>query len=80
MSSISLRSDPGGLLFTASAISYPAGAAGQKGATIEIRLKASSELSSCLKRFVEFRGAADAWAFSIGQWRSFFIARAFIPG
>jgi hypothetical protein len=80
VSSTSLRADPGGLLFTPSALSYPAGAARQKGASIEIRLRASSELSSCLKRIVEFRGAADAWAFSIGQWRSFFIARAFIPG
>jgi hypothetical protein len=79
VSSTSLRSDPGGLLFTPSALAYPVGAAGQKGTSIEIRLMASSELSSCLKRIVEFRDAAGAWAFSLGQWRSFFIARAFIP-
>ena len=79
VSSTSLRSDPGGLLFTPAALAYPVGAAGQKGTSIEIRLMASSEFSSCLKRIVEFRDAAGAWAFSLGQWRSFFIARAFIP-
>ena len=71
VSSTSLRSDPGGLLFTPSALAYPVGAAGQKGTSIEIRLMASSEFSSCLKRIVEFRDAAGAWAFSLGQWRSF---------
>lgn len=79
VSSTSLRSGPGGLLFTPAALAYPVGAAGQKGTSIEIRLMASSEFSSCLKRIVEFRDAAGAWAFSLGQWRSFFIARAFIP-
>ena len=66
-------------MFTPAALSYPVGAVGQKGMSIEIRLMASSEFSSCLKRIVEFRDAAGAWAFSLGQWRSFFIARAFIP-
>lgn len=71
VSSTSLRSDPGGLLFTPAALAYPVGAVGQKGMSIEIRLMASSEFSSCLKRIVEFRDAAGAWAFSLGQWRSF---------
>ena len=79
VSSTTLRSGSGGLLFTPAALSYPVGAVGQKGMSIEIRLMASSEFSSCLKRIVEFRDAAGAWAFSLGQWRSFFIARAFIP-
>lgn len=79
MPSTSLTSDLGGLLFTPAALAYPAGGAGQKGVSIEIRLKASTELSECLKRIVEFRDATGAWAFSLGQWRSFFIARSFIP-
>jgi hypothetical protein len=76
----SMKSDSGGLLYTPKALAYPVGGSGEKGASIEIRLKASSELGSCLMRIVEFRDAAGAWAFFIGQWRTFFIARAFIPG
>jgi hypothetical protein len=50
----------------------------EKGAVgIEIRLKAATETSGCVKRIIDLRAADGSEAFYIGQWKSYLIIRSF---
>lgn len=72
------KANLGGMVFTAEGLSCRSNpSCGQGAVSIEIRLKAETENSDCLKRIVDVRTADGSEAFYIGQWESFFIVRSF---
>ena len=72
------RQDLGGMVFTLNPLACRAQSSCEAGAlTIEIELKAETEVSHCIKRIVELRRNDGSEAFYLGQWKSYLIVRSF---
>jgi VanZ family protein len=72
------RQHPGGIVFTADGLRCRSNPSCERGVvSIEIRLKAETENSGCLKRIVDLRTPDGSEGSYIGQWESSFIVRAF---
>ena len=72
------KQDLGGMVFTPNPLACRAQSSCEAGAlTIEIELRAETEVSHCIKRIVELRRNDGSEAFYLGQWKSFLIVRSF---
>jgi hypothetical protein len=72
------KQDLGGLVFTPAPLVCPPERSCNAGQlSIELRLKADSDESSCLKRILDLRKPTGGESFYIGQWKSNFVVRSF---